>query len=295
MPQPVSPGACIGVVAPAGIPDSDPLERGIALIRNRGFDVRVAGQVHAKGPYAMAGRDIERAETLMRFFEDPSVDAIWMARGGYGSTRLFSFLDPKRIQSSPKRFMGCSDGTALLSFFSKICGMAAFHGPVVTQLGKLTFEALENSFCALEKGMDFPLSSGKILQSGKASGRLIGGNLTLLSSLAGTPWCPDFEGSLLFVEEVNEAPYRIDRMFCHLKMAGFLEKISGLLLGSFTDCGALSEIHERIMDHLPSSIPVVADLPFGHAFENFPLAFGMPASFDTKNLSFLKEEGHAGT
>lgn len=294
MPQPVSPGACIGIVAPAGMPDQELFEKGISLIRARGYTVQLADQVYAEGPHALAGKDEERAEALMAFFEDPSVDAIWMARGGYGSTRLFPFLDSGRISSFPKRFMGCSDGTALLAFFEKNCKMAAFHGPVVTQLGKLTPEALEKTFQAFEGSADFSLEDGRILQQGRGEGRLIGGNLTLVSKLIGTPWCPDFKNSLLFAEEVNEAPYRIDRMFSHLKMAGVLDKISGLLLGAFTDCGEKEEIHERILHHLPSSIPVVSDLSFGHFPKNFPLAFGLVSALDTQTLLPLKEIRHEG-
>lgn len=295
MPQTISPGACIGIVAPAGIPEPDLLQKGIALIRERGYRVRLADQVDAKGPYALAGNDEERAEALMRSFEDPTIDAVWMARGGYGSTRLFSLLDPERIRPFPKRFMGCSDGTALLAFFSKACGMAALHGPVVTQLGKLAPGLSEKSFHALEKGMAFPLESGKVLQKGSSAGKLVGGNLTLLASLLGTPWCPDFEGAVLFVEEVNEGPYRVDRMFCHLKMAGVFEKVTGLLLGSFTGCGEKEEIHARILAHIPSGLPVIAELPFGHGPCHVPLAFGAPAVLDTENLLPLKEGDHAGT
>lgn len=282
LPPPLKEGGCIAVVAPAGTPDPGALELGLTAIRSRGYALKVAEQVYMKDAQGFAGSDRLRAEALMDAFQDTSVDAIWMARGGYGSMRIFPFLDSGRIRRCPKRFMGFSDGTALLAFFWKCCGIMAFHGPVLTQMGRLLAEDQDAAFDALISAgtARFAMPCPRVLQRGTARGRLFGGNLTLLCHLLGTPYFPDLSGALLFIEDIHEAPYRIDRMICHLAMAGVLDGIAGLLLGGFTECGEAEEIHARILYHLPSEIPVVCALPVGHGESNRPLVFGAPAFLD---------------
>ncbi|TYT74592.1 S66 peptidase family protein [Desulfobotulus mexicanus] len=294
LPSPIFPGDCIGVIAPAGAPDPEALEVGLAEIRSRGYAVKVADQVYIKDALGFAGSDTLRAQTLMDFFEAPDIHAIWMARGGYGCTRLFPKLDAGIIASFPKRVMGFSDGTALLFFLMGQCGMAALHGPVLTQLGKLPSMDRDAAFGALEWEGGQPMFMGwkRVLQPGRAVGRLMGGNLSMICHLMGTPWCPDFTGSLLFLEDVNEAPYRIDRMFCHLAMAGVLKAVSGLLLGNFTGCGNEAQIYERILTFLPEGMPVVYGLPLGHGDRNQPLMLGTRACLDTGAAHLSWEWNH---
>ncbi|MCW7755087.1 LD-carboxypeptidase [Desulfobotulus sp. H1] len=280
---PVLPGSCIGVVAPSGIPDPEALEAGLDVIRSRGYRLKVAEQVYMKDTHGFAGSDSIRARTLTEFFRDPSLDALWMARGGYGCTRLFPLLEPDLLKHFPKRIMGFSDGTALLAFLGERCHMTALHGPVITQLGRLTHEGRNAAFRALTwVGEVQSMGWQRVLCEGRAEGHLVGGNLSLLTRLLGTPWCPSFAGSILFLEDVNEAPYRIDRMMCHLSMAGALQAVKGVMLGAFMGCGCMQEVCDRILSHLPGGIPVVCGMPFGHGESNQPLALGAKGVLDTK-------------
>ncbi|TWI68211.1 muramoyltetrapeptide carboxypeptidase [Desulfobotulus alkaliphilus] len=294
LPPPLFSGDCIGVIAPAGAADPEALEAGLEEIRSRGYALKVADQVYMKEPLGFAGSDLIRAGALMDFFEDPDVHAIWMARGGYGCTRLFPLLNAEIIAAFPKRVMGFSDGTALLLFLMEQCGMAGLHGPVLTQLGRLPSMDRDAAFDALvwEGGQPMFVGWKKVLQPGRAVGRLMGGNLSMICHLLGTPWCPDFTGSILFLEDVNEAPYRIDRMFCHLAMAGVLKEVSGLLLGDFTHCGNEAQIYERILAFLPEGIPVVCGLPLGHGDRNQPLMLGARACLDTGTAHLIWEWHH---
>ena len=295
LPPPLFPGACIGVVAPAGAPDISALEAGLEEVRRRGYDVKVADQVYLRDDLGFAGPDILRAETLMDFFEDPSVDGLWMARGGYGCTRLFSHLEARRIAPFPKRLMGFSDATALLSFLWGDCGMAGFHGPVLTQLGRLPEPDRAAAFGAFgwdgKGSLAMPFAG--MLREGQARGWLCGGNLTMLSHLLGTPWCPDFSGSLLFLEDVNEAGYRIDRMLCHLSMAGVMDEIAGLILGSFTGCGNTDTLYARILAHVPPGLPVAWGLPLGHGETHQPLLWGAEGFLDAEAGLLRWEWNHA--
>jgi muramoyltetrapeptide carboxypeptidase len=280
----------IGIAAPASPFDRATLERGVQVLRDMGFEAVVPEEIMAAERY-LAGPDSRRAALLQRLFEDDRIDAVICARGGYGCLRILPLLDCARIAAHPKVFVGFSDVTALLAAITQRCGFAAFHGPVVTSLADGVESTRESLLAALASGTGATLrpAAAVMVRPGRAAGVVCGGNLTTLCHLIGTPFQPSFRGRILFLEDRGEAPYRIDRMLTQLRLAGCLEGVRGLALGSFTDCGACDEVlgifGERFAD---AAIPILAGLPVGHAEPNLTVPFGVNAVLDAdgRTLSF---------
>jgi muramoyltetrapeptide carboxypeptidase len=277
-------GDTIGIAAPAGPFATDLFERGMATLKDMGFKVHIPEAVFQREGF-LAGSDETRADVINTLFADPAIGGIFCARGGYGSTRVLPYLDWKAIRRHPKVFVGFSDITVLHCLFLARAGLVTFHGPMGTTLATAT----EDSLAALQQALmvDTPVdlmpSAAAVLHHGEASGNVMGGNLTLLCHLAGTPYQPSFDGCLLFVEDITEAPYRIDRMLVQMTLAGCFEGVAGLILGQFTDCGNTEEIHDVFMRTFgPLGIPVVAGFPIGHGEENATLPIGMEARLTTR-------------
>lgn len=278
-------GATVGVVAPAGAFERESFDRGITALETMGFQVKTPEGIFERKRY-MAGSDKHRAEQLMAFFKDSEVRAIFCVRGGFGSARTLPFLNFDEIAANPKIFVGFSDITVLLAAFYQTLGFVAFHGPLVTRLG----ESSEKTKASLLKAIasDQPITlvprEPVVLHSGYASGPVIGGNLTTMCHLIGTPYEPDFNGALLLLEDHGEALYRIDRMLCHLRLSGRLQQIAGVVLGSFKECGDINMVYDIIKDHCAAKdIPVLAGFEIGHDAENLAIPIGLWAELDTGN------------
>ncbi|MDY6954188.1 MAG: LD-carboxypeptidase [Thermodesulfobacteriota bacterium] len=282
-PSRLRPGDTIGIAAPASPFNQNAFETGVGVLESMGFTVKIPESLFKRRGY-LAGSDDERAALLMDLLGDETVRAILCARGGFGSMRLLPLLDLEKIRRQRKIVVGFSDVTALLVALYNKCGLVTFHGPMVTTLGK----GLEGTSSALMAAISSqsPLvlapSRPVILHGGQASGPVIGGNLTTLSHLMGTPFEPVFKGHLLFLEDRGEAPYRIDRMLSQLQLGGHVDTVAGVILGSFDDCGSLEEVYDivrRVFQKRP--IPVLAGFDIGHGTDNMTLPLGLQADLNT--------------
>jgi muramoyltetrapeptide carboxypeptidase len=245
----------------------------------------------------LAGSDEVRAEQLRRAFSEEEIRGVFCTRGGYGAMRLLSTLDPGKLGLNPKVFVGFSDLTVLLSQFLTGAAMVGFHGPTMTSRDlaagpeSRTSRALFRA--VMEGGPPDPIL-GESWAGGVAEGPLMGGCLSMLTALVGTPFFPRLGGAILFLEDVNERLYRIDRMLCQLRMAGILKDIRGVAIGEMVGCarqereGALREVFLDVLG--PLDIPVVFGLPCGHGEVNLTLPLGCRARLDGESgsLSFLE-------
>jgi len=286
----------IGVAAPGTVIDPSTLDEGLTRFAEWGYAVRVDDTITAKDRY-FAGSDETRANALLRLIQDPSVGAIWCARGGYGATRILKLLDagraPAHLAKNPKLLLGFSDVTALHLYFY-LHGLPSVHGPMPGTKAWASLDLrTEKILRRILKGtMELGAASHtaqwkpKFLCAPKkeAEGILVGGSLTLLTSLVGTPWQPNLDGAILFLEDCGEAPYRVDRMLTQLDNAGMLKKIRGVLLGDFEDGVVYRDAAERknwkpiFQERFAAlNVPVLAGLPFGHAKRNEPVPVGVKA------------------
>jgi muramoyltetrapeptide carboxypeptidase len=278
-------GGRIGVIAPAGSVDSESLAAGIEVIRNEGFEIELSAGIHACNGY-LAGDAEQRARDLLDFFHRTDIDAIFCARGGFGSIQLLPHLSPGAIRSQPKIFVGYSDITVLLNWLLRECGMVTFHAPMVameiarglnSRTKKRLWETLTGEVRTWKVGL------GEIIQPGKVEAAMMGGCLSVLVTTLGTPYEIDTMGKLLFIEDVGEKPYRIERMLTHLKMARKFDQVAGIVFGDFTQCEGensrnVRQVIAEIFHRAP--YPVVMGLAAGHGQENLTLPFGVKMALD---------------
>jgi muramoyltetrapeptide carboxypeptidase len=291
-------GDTIGIAAPASPFDQKAFEGGIAMIKSMGYQVKIPKSIFKAQGY-LAGSDAERAELLMNLFTDESVKAILCARGGFGSMKLLPRLDFEAIRANPKILMGFSDITALLVAIFDSCRMVTFHGPLVTTLKQDSGETCSTFIEAVSSGTPLVLTSRQpmVLSPGKASGILMGGNLTSLCHLLATPYEPDFNGRLLFLEDRQEAPYRIDRMLSQLHLSGHLDGVGGVILGSFEACGSLEDVYAIFKEAFRhTGVPILAGFELGHGTHNFTVPIGLEAKMNTEDgsLRFRGPAVHEG-
>lgn len=270
---PLEENARIGVVAPSGVVDPVKLAMGMSRIQAAGWDVEADEGVLVSLRY-LAGGDEERKASLLRV-AGTSPQLMVAARGGYGTMRLLSLLSCEDLASLPL-FMGFSDATALLVRLVGL-GRHAIHGPTVQALATASPETLEALQGLLNRGIrPNPLGCDwKPLVEGKGEGVLTGGNLATLAHLCGTPFQPDFSGCILALEDVHEAPYRIDRALTQMRLAGVFAGVAGVMVGEFLHCGegeALDAVFRDIFSSM--GIPVVTGGRFGHGSTNLPMVFG---------------------
>lgn len=291
-PKTLRKGDLIGVIAAAGPVTPAEIEPGVALLESRGYRVRLSEALYEKKGY-LAGEDSIRLAELERMFGDEEVKAVICARGGYGTLRLLERLDFKLIRSYPKIFMGFSDITALLWAFYKETGLITFHGPMVKSLGSdqaRNLESFENLMTA-QSPLQLKLDQGTVIRPGKVSGTLLGGNLSLISHMIGTAFMPELKGTLLFLEDTNEALYRIDRYLSHLRLSGLLDDLAGIILGRFEGCEEVDQLPDLFAERLAGlGIPVCSGLPVGHGAENLALPLGIQATLDTGRMTLTLEE-----
>ncbi len=285
IPTRLGPGSTIGVVAPAGPYDRDTFDQGIKSLKDMGFDVVIPPGLLDENGY-LAGTDPHRAHYVNQLFADDRVDGIICARGGYGSMRLLALLDYQLIAENPKIFIGFSDITVLLSVLTDRCGLVTFHGPVVTSLANAPDRTRGSLVRAITSGdrIEVKANGGLTIHPGRSSGVVCGGNLTTLCHLVGTPCEPKFAGKVLFLEDRAEAPYGIDRMLTHMKLAGCFDNLAGIILGSFEECGPLDDVCNIAAECFrDESFPIFAGLEVGHAEINLTLPFGIEATLDAAN------------
>jgi muramoyltetrapeptide carboxypeptidase len=232
----------------------------------------------------LAGEDWQRAGHLSKLMSDPEVSAVLCVRGGFGTSRLLTLLDLERLAASGRCLIGSSDLTALLMPLAAE-GLITLHGPMVTQLVRLDDPGREDMTRLLTGNLAWPSELvGRPLSYGLAQGPLLGGNLTLICHLMGTHFLPDLSGAILFFEEVNETPYRLDRLLTQLELAGVWDQVAGVAVGSLSDQEEdpvdLWEVLVRRLGRL--SVPVMAGLPFGHGPRNRLLPQGALAELDAR-------------
>jgi muramoyltetrapeptide carboxypeptidase len=287
----LEPGHTIGIPAPASLYDQGLFEKGVQVLEGWGFKTR-PGRSRIRKKRFLAGSDPERAAELAEMFLDPGIKAVICARGGYGAMRLLERLDYRVIKKNPKLFIGFSDITVLLTAFWGKAGLLTFHGPVVTTLARTGPVFREQLRSILLGGLPETIllpPAGKI-SGGRATGVLLGGNLTLLTHLIGTPLEPSWKGAILFVEDQGEEPYRLDRLLVHLRLAGVLDRISGLLLGQLSEGKIADPDWELFRENFNGlNIPIWKGLPIGHGRDNLTLPIGAPVELDgdTGQLNFL--------
>jgi muramoyltetrapeptide carboxypeptidase len=292
LPPRLEKGDTIAIVAPAGpILKEEEFITGVKLLRESGFEVKFSREIMRKNDY-LAGSDHERAEELHQLWADPEVKALLAVRGGYGSLRLLPLLDMKLIRRHPKIFVGFSDITVLHSGIHKETGLITFHGPMLTTLAKNDRASLVAFFETLagRHSESFKTIGLEILKGGNARGILVGGNLASLVHLVGTPYELAWQGKVLFLEDVCEAPYRLDRMLTHLQVAGRLRGLAGLILGSFEGCGDPELIWNRVLELVAGEpYPVWGNFPAGHGRQNLILPLGQEVEMNsqTSRLHFL--------
>ncbi|MEN9787110.1 MAG: hypothetical protein RLZZ299_2374 [Pseudomonadota bacterium] len=274
-------------MSPSGVFRPDALDAGVAVLASWGYRPERMPGVGASSRYLAGEDDVRRADLEAAFSGD--WDAVWMARGGYGLTRLLADLDPGCL--APVPFLGFSDGTALLDPLAAR-GRPAVHAPVLTSLASHVDDASRAHLRALLAGEGCAPLVGAPLwgPSQVVQGPLRGGNLCMLASLCGTPWQPRLQGAILLLEEVGEAPYRVDRMVTQLRAAGVLDGVRGVALGTFTGSAAPDGAGWSMDDVLrdlfaPLGVPVVAGLPVGHGAANRAVPLGRAARLEAGVLT----------
>lgn len=276
--RPVLPGAHLRVIAPAGPFNRETFEAGIAWLRER-YEVTFSDAIYSQTGY-FAGSDERRLQELNEAITATNVDAILCARGGFGCTRLLPGIDLLSIAEANKTIIGFSDITALHSLWAK-AGVRSIHAPMVASLGRASAEIRKAWIESIENRNEHSSWELETLSSHlptHATGRFFGGNLAVLAALVGTPYAPPLQNCILFIEDVGERPYRIDRMLTSLRHAGWFDQICGLILGTFTDGNpgpdgvTVDEVFESHFYHAP--FPVLKGLQVGHIDENQPVSFG---------------------
>jgi len=303
-------GDKLAIVAPGSYISEEELQDSIKNLNALGFETTYSEKILLKSGY-FAGSDKDRAEDLMEKFSDKSINGIVCARGGYGCSRILSMLDYNVIRANPKVLIGYSDITALLYGIYKKAGLATFHGPVgtstfndysINNFNKVLINPERTiSFSNSISGDDENVYGVTTIVNGKGKGRLVGGNLSIVVSLIGTEFDIDYSNKIIFLEEIGEEPYRIDRMLTQLIQAGKLENIAGIMMGIFRNCEVKKEsdltaksftLMEVLDDRLGNlKIPVVYGMSFGHVKDKFTIPFGVLAELDAdkQTLTLLEK------
>lgn len=300
-PERLQPGDVVGIIAPCSPPPNPKaVDRAVNQVERMGFKAKLGRHARARHGF-LAGSDRDRAADMMAMFRDRKVKGLICLRGGYGAARIVGRLDYAVLRKNPKVFAGYSDLTTLHCAINEKAGLVTFHSPMLNEgLGSADYPAFSND--AFLRAICQPAAAGSIaegypnrgditiLRRGVAEGRLVGGNLSILVTTLGTPWQPVFKNRLLFLEDINEEPYRLDRLLTHLLNAGVLQQVAGVAVGVNRDCedpraakkieyrqSSADVVRERLT---PLGVPVVTELPFGHQPYNATLPSGARARLD---------------
>jgi muramoyltetrapeptide carboxypeptidase len=286
---PLAAGARVALVAPAGplrLPAD--LDRATANARELGWEPVVGEHARDREAY-FAGSDANRLADFNRALADDSIDAVWCLRGGYGAMRFLPDVDYAALRRRPKPVIGYSDITALHSAINRCADVESIHGP--TARGKLTPFSTRSLRAALTDGTDSAGAApdATTLIPGRARGRLTGGNLAILAALNGTPYQPDYTNAIVVLEDVNEAPYRIERMLLTLRLSGALQHCAAIVFGSFTNTGETEDaslggtrtVHEVLAECArAANVPTICGAPVGHISDQWTLPLGRMATLD---------------
>jgi muramoyltetrapeptide carboxypeptidase len=272
-------GDTIGVVSPSYAPKFGWLSRGVRALERAGFIVKLDPDIERLPRFTRA-EDQRRAESLMRMWRDPQVNAIVASTGGYGAVRLLPHLDPAVFHDNPKSLVGYSDITALHLWLMRRAHLRSFHGPTVDDLiPSLRDPTMSSLVTALTtpcplKPIGRELS--RAVKPGRAIGRLVGGNLSLVQQTIGTSYQVDMEGAILFIEETRDPMSVVDERLVHLRAAGLLEKVSGIIFGQLSlDRSEEDEFEDFLLDLISDiDVPVLMDFPAGHENPNLTIPFG---------------------
>ncbi len=295
VPETLKKGDKVGLVCPSScVRDTTTLTEGIKYIESLGFEVVVGESCNSKYGY-LAGSDEVRARDINKMFADSTIKGIFCARGGYGVHRILDKIDYGMIKQNPKFFCGYSDITGLHLAINQICGLVTYHTPMATtemykkqdELTTADFERFVFEGVTKRELQNIPREeSVKTLVGGEAKGVLVGGNLSLVADLIGTPYEVDTKGKILFLEDVEEAPYAIDRKLMQLKLAGKFDDCAGVILGGYTDCNAdegkpsltLDEIFKDVLGDINK--PVVYGFNCGHCMPTTSIPLGVEISLN---------------
>lgn len=306
-PAALNEGATVALIAPGSPIGDERIKAATENMLKLGLVVKEGRNIRAKRGY-LAGTDEQRLADLHWAFSDPEIEAVWCLRGGYGCGRLLPVIDYDLIRRNPKILIGYSDITALHLAIHGRTGLVTFHGPVAASeypdnttanAKAILWQGKKEHVVALPEDLEAlpgPEYKPVVISPGKARGALIGGNLALLSALVGTEYSPSYKGKLVFIEDIGEQPYRIDRMLVQLFQGTDLAEAAGIVLGVFNDCQPKSStvpsltLEETLNDNFANlGIPVVYGFPFGHIPYNVTLPYGIDALMDTEQgtLSIL--------
>ena len=277
-------GGKIGVMAPSSYVEREDIEKSTALMEARGYKVFIHPQTFERH-HQSAGTLLQKSMAFQGLWQREDIDAIWCAGGGNRALQLLTSINFEKIKRKPKPLIGFSDVTALLNAVHAHTGFITYHGPVFKQIHKIESDQLGQTLALLEGAKaPIPMNNAKILREGKASGPLLGGNLSLFQYLAESKDCADLTGAVLFLEDAGDHLSRIDRMFLQLKRLGVFEKIGALVLGEFLDMQdgmrpfgfTLEELVDEYLEDL--QIPAVLNIPFGHGRNLYTLPLGAQAT-----------------
>jgi muramoyltetrapeptide carboxypeptidase len=294
-------GDRVRVVAPGSTPDPVKMARGTEILQSWGLVVEIAPHVYDKDGY-LAGSDADRLADLNAAFADPGVAAVFAARGGYGTQIIIDGLNAKAVRGRPRVVVGFSDITSLQGKLWRDAKLVTFHGPMVnwtdSRTGPASIESLRRAVMTTDPiviNRDPAESTAPVMVPGKATGVLLGGNLTMLDTSIGAGDFPDLAGAILFFEEVDEAPYRIDRMLTHLRRVGALSKIAGVAVGQILNSvGEPGEwdANTVVMNRLRGlGVPVLGGLPLGHGNGQLTIPLGAKATVDTAAGTLTVQSG----
>jgi len=301
-------GDTIGLISPAGpLKDDEAAQQSREAMQKLGYQVKTGEHIAARFDY-LAGQDQERADDLNAMLRDDEVKGVFCTRGGYGAGRLLRAIDYEAMRRSPKILSGFSDITTLHCAFMMRAGICTLHAPTIyaayisqpiTPETDSVFRHMLTSSEPLGSYRDaMDCTTMHAMKPGKARGRLVGGNLAVFGGIVGTPYLPAPEGTILFLEDIGEEPYRLDRVMTQLWLSGYLEKVEGIILGHFTDCksddpqrGTVEEMLERVL--APVNKPILMGFPAGHEPVNAALPMGCEVELDADGGDVIATEAFA--
>lgn len=288
-PKPLKKGAKIAIISPAGAVEPSQLDKGISMIKDKGFTPVLGKHLYTKfsNGYTYAGTEKERITDMNWALNDPEISAVWASRGGYGCQQLIQHLKLKKFIENPKWYIGYSDNTVIQSYLLKK-GVCSIHGQTIkTSSFGVTDESYDLIFDIIKgKKPNYTLKKNRFNKEGSIAGELVGGNLALIYALLGTKYSFDFKDKILFIEDIGENFYALDRMIMSLELAGVFRKIKGLIIGGMTNMGDAKEnkAYEESFDEFAYQLiserlskykfPVVFGFPNGHIHDNRPLIIG---------------------
>lgn len=273
-------------MAPAGPVSEDVIQTALRRCADLGLEPVPGAAIRSRDRY-LAGRDEDRAEDLRQAIESES-RGIWALRGGYGTFRTLRTVDLEPLRDRPKAFIGFSDNT-VVHMALRAKGLVSFHGPHAgyAHFPNVTERSFRAAVMSSQPAGVLPLPEDcrpRAIRGGRAEGHLLGGNLSMLAAMCGTPYQPGTRGAILFLEDVGEAAYRVDRMLMQLRLAGVLDDLAAVALGDFSPAEPGPAVHDVLVELLrPLGVPVLADLPFGHERENWTLPVGVRARLDAQS------------